>query len=119
LMSPEILRLEPVPVSLSKPMSEDHKYLRLSLLPDLVHSLTYNVARNQSNVAYFETASIFVSQEKQISKQPQEIMRLAGAITGNWKEHLWQGEEKAVDFYVVKGIVEGLFDLLKLSVTFE
>ncbi len=36
-------------------------------------------------------------------------------MTGVWHAHLWQGEKKAVDFYVVKGIVDGLFALLGLE----
>jgi len=119
LISPEILLKEPVPVALSNPMSEDHKYLRLSLLPELIRSLTYNLARNQGNIAYFETGSIFVSKEEKITKQPDEITRVAGAITGNWVDQPWQGEVKAVDFYVVKGIMEGFFEFLNLSVTYE
>lgn len=119
LTSPEILDQAPVPVALANPMSEDHKYLRLSLLPDLIRSLTYNLARNQSDVAYYEVGSIFVSQEEKITKQPTEVLRAAGAVTGNWVNNTWQGEVKPVDFYVVKGIIEGLFNLLKLSVTFE
>ena len=62
---------------------------------------------------------IFVSKEEKITKQPHEILRVAGAITGNWVEHPWQGETKAVDFYIVKGIVEGFFDFLDLAVTYE
>lgn len=119
LVSPEIKDLQPNPVPLLKPMSEDHKYLRLSLLPGLLHSLAYNQARNVANIAYYETGSIFVSQEETITKQPTEILRLSGAITGNWVENKWQGEVKPVDFYVVKGIVEGLFELLKLNIDFE
>lgn len=119
LISPEIQTQSPIPVALAKPMSGDHKYLRLSLLPDLIRSLTYNLARNQSDVAYYEIGSIFVSQEEQITKQPDEILRAAGAVTGNWIDNAWQGEVRPVDFYVVKGIIEGLFNLLKLSVTFE
>ena len=119
LISPEIQTQSPIPVALAKPMSEDHKYLRLSLLPDLIRSLTYNLARNQSDVAYYEIGSIFVSQEEKITKQPDEILRAAGAVTGNWIDNAWQGEVRPVDFYVVKGIIEGLFNLLKLSVTFE
>jgi len=119
LISPEIRAQSPVPVALARPMSEDHKYLRLSLLPDLIHALTYNLARNQNDVAYYETGSVFVSQEEKIIKQPIEILRAAGAVTGNWIDNTWQGEVKPVDFYVVKGIMEGLFNLLRLSITFE
>lgn len=119
LISPEIIKKSPVPIALARPMSEDHKYLRLSILPGLLQSLSYNQARNQMNIAYYEIGSIFVSEEEQITKQPEEILRAAGAITGNWVDHPWQGEVKPVDFYVVKGIVEGLFEQLKLSIQFE
>ncbi|HLQ72263.1 MAG TPA: phenylalanine--tRNA ligase subunit beta, partial [Bacillota bacterium] len=43
----------------------------------------------------------------------------SGALTGNWLEHLWQAETKKVDFYVVKGIVEGLFQHLNIPVAFK
>lgn len=119
LVSPEIAEEKPIPVALSRPMSEDHKYLRLSVLPELIRTLTYNMARKQQNLAYFETGSVFISQEEKLTKQPKEVLRASGAITGNWVEHPWQGEVKAADFYVAKGIVEGLFERLQLSVTFE
>lgn len=107
------------PVSLSMPMSEDHQYLRLSLIPELLQRLTYNVARKQANVALYELGSVFLSEEKQITKQPKEHARLAGAITGTWVDHAWQQEVKPVDFYVVKGIVEGLFHFLNINVTYQ
>jgi len=34
-------------------------------------------------------------------------------------DHKWQQEVKEVDFFVVKGIVEGLFDFVNLDVTYE
>ncbi len=38
-----------------------------------------------------------------------------------WVSHPWQQEKKNVDFYVLKGILEGLFDLLDLesSITYK
>ena len=44
---------------------------------------------------------------------------LAGAVTGLWHSHLWQGEKKPVDFFVVKGILEGLFEKLGISSAVE
>ena len=118
LMSPELPdNLQPV--ELSMPMSEDHQYLRLSLLPELLNRLTYNVARKQANVALYEIGSIFLSEEENITKQPKEQPRLAAALTGTWVDHPWQQEVKQVDFYVAKGIVEGLFDYLDIEVSFE
>lgn len=117
LISNEIKALDPKPISLSMPMSEDHKYLRLSILPELLKTVSYNLARNQANIAYYEIGSIYVTDEEKITKQPDEQLRLSGALTGNWLEHQWQQENKKVDFYVVKGIVEGLFDHLELPLS--
>ncbi|WP_156291407.1 phenylalanine--tRNA ligase subunit beta [Oceanobacillus salinisoli] len=119
LISPEIEEQNPAPVKLAMPMSEDHKYLRLSILPEMLGSLAYNIARNQVNLAYYEMGSVFVSDEKELTKQPTELLRLAGALTGKWVEQPWQQEKKEVDFYVVKGIVEGLFDFLEIPVHFQ
>ncbi|WP_068674581.1 phenylalanine--tRNA ligase subunit beta [Oceanobacillus sp. Castelsardo] len=119
LVSPEILEQKPTPINLAMPMSEDHKYLRLSLLPEMLSTLTYNLARNQSNLAYFEMGSVFISNEQKINKQPNEILRIAGAMTGKWLEQTWQQEEKEVDFFVVKGIIEGLSDYLEVPMKFH
>ncbi|MFS0673005.1 phenylalanine--tRNA ligase subunit beta [Ornithinibacillus sp. 179-J 7C1 HS] len=117
LISPEIKALNPEPISLAMPMSEEHKYLRLSVLPELLKTISYNLARNQANLAYYEIGSIFITSEKELTKQPDEQLRLSGVLTGKWLEHLWQQESKKVDFYVVKGIVEGLFDHLELPLS--
>ncbi|MFD2133879.1 phenylalanine--tRNA ligase subunit beta [Pseudogracilibacillus auburnensis] len=117
-VSPELSK-DFIPVELSRPMSEDHQYLRLSLLPELLNRLTYNVARKQADVALYEAGSVFLSEEETLTKQPKEQLRLAGAITGKWLDHQWQQERKQVDFYVVKGIVEGLFGYLNRKVTFD
>jgi len=118
-VSPEIAAEEPEPISLAMPMTEDHEYLRLSILPELLRSLSYNQARNQYNLAYYELGKVFITKEKTLTKQPDEKLRLSGALTGKWVDHSWQGEIKNVDFYVVKGIVEGLFAFLNLPVTFN
>ena len=118
LISPELSN-ELQPVSLAMPMSEDHQYLRLSMLPELLNRLSYNVARKQADVALYELGSVFLTEEAKVTKQPKEQSRLAGAITGNWVNHPWQQEVKQVDFYVLKGILEGLFDYLNLEVTYK
>ena len=119
LISPEIKEQNPEPVALAMPMSEDHKYLRLSQLPELLDTLSYNHARSQTDLGYYELGKIFVSDEKELTKQPDEKLRVSGALTGTWLEQPWQKEKKVVDFYLVKGIMEGLFNYLKVPVTFK
>ncbi|MDQ0230985.1 phenylalanine--tRNA ligase subunit beta [Metabacillus malikii] len=98
---------------LSLPISEERSVLRLSLLPHLLEALKYNVARQIDQVALYEIGSVFLANGS--NKQPLEKERLSVAITGLWHSHMWQAEKKPVDFYVIKGIAEGLFDLLGLS----
>ena len=43
---------------------------------------------------------------------PEEREYVAGAITGLWESNPWQGEKKPVDFFVVKGIIEAVFEAL-------
>ncbi|SHN06609.1 phenylalanine--tRNA ligase subunit beta [Gracilibacillus kekensis] len=118
LISPEVAKDLVSTVSLAMPMSEEHSTLRLSLLPEMLASVAYNLARKQSNVAYYELGSIFISKEEKVSQQPEEKLRLAGALTGEWLTHPWQQEKKSVDFFVVKGILEALFDSLSVKVNF-
>jgi phenylalanyl-tRNA synthetase beta chain len=101
------------PIRLALPMSEERSVLRQSLLPHLLEVASYNRARQVENVAVYETGAVYLANGK--SELPNEKERLAGVVTGVWHAHLWQGEKKAVDFYVVKGILDGLFELLGLT----
>ncbi|SET78291.1 phenylalanyl-tRNA synthetase beta chain [Salinibacillus kushneri] len=114
-MDQYIRALQPKAVKLAMPMSEAHSHLRLSILPELLSSVQYNLARRQQNVALYELGSIYVNKEENISKQPDEQLRLSAAITGIWVNQQWQKEVKTVDFYVLKGVVEGLLDLLDIQ----
>lgn len=101
------------PVKLAMPMSEERSRLRLSLIPQLLESLSYNIARKNEAVALYEIGSVFLNEGE--GRQPEEREHIAGAMTGLWVDHPWQGEEKPVDFYVIKGILEGLFKKLGLD----
>jgi phenylalanyl-tRNA synthetase beta chain len=115
LVDPKLKEENPVPVKLAMPMSEAHSHLRLSLLPEMLSSVQYNLARRQQNVSLYEMGSVYVSDEEKVTKQPEEKLRLAAAITGQWLNNPWQKEVKPVDFYVLKGLVEGLLEMLRLD----
>jgi phenylalanyl-tRNA synthetase beta chain len=101
------------PVRLAMPMSEERSLLRLSLVPHLLDVLKYNAARQLDSTAVYETGAVFLANQQ--DELPEEQEHLAFAVTGLWHSHLWQGEKKPVDFYVVKGILEGLFSKLGLQ----
>ncbi|QED48870.1 phenylalanine--tRNA ligase subunit beta [Cytobacillus dafuensis] len=105
------------PIRLAMPMSEDHSTLRLSIVPQLLSVLKYNSARQNENLAMYEIGDVFLSQGT--DELPEQHEHLGGAITGLWHSQPWQGEKKPVDFFVVKGILEGLFAKLGLEKAIE
>lgn len=112
--------LETAPMTeLLMPMSEERSTLRQSLIPHLLEAATYNVARKAESVALFETGSVFLGETAE--GLPREEEHIAALITGKWLDHSWQGERKTVDFFVLKGIIEGLVAKLGLEkhVTFK
>lgn len=119
LVSPEVKEVAVTPVRLALPMSEDHSTLRLSILPEMLVTLAYNSARKQQNLGYYEVGSVFVSKEENVTVQPDEKLRASGAITGKWLMHAWQQEVKEADFFLAKGMVEGLFERLNMTATYE
>ncbi|MBM7648874.1 phenylalanyl-tRNA synthetase beta chain [Bacillus ectoiniformans] len=107
------------PVALSMPMSEERAFLRLSIIPQLLEVVAHNTARQNDSVSLYEIGSVFLKDSTE--ELPTEEEHAAGAMTGLWSQHQWQGEKKAVDFFVAKGVLEGLFNRLGLQdrVTFK
>ena len=118
-VSPDVKQLNPKPVKLSMPMSDLHSHLRLSAIPEMLQSVQHNVARNQHNVSIYELGSVYINQEEEMSSLPKEQLRLSAAMTGLVLEHPWQGENKQVDFYTIKGILEGLLNYLEIDIELE
>lgn len=98
------------------PMSEERSILRQSLLPHLLDSVTYNTARRIDSVALYETGAVFLKTDDELLNEEEH---LAIAMTGLWLDNSWQGEKKPVDFFVMKGIVEGLSEKLGVELVFE
>ncbi|NMD70702.1 phenylalanine--tRNA ligase subunit beta [Bacillus sp. DNRA2] len=101
------------PIRLAMPMSEERSMLRLSIVPQLLEALKYNTARQSDSIGLYEVGAVFLANNADVL--PTEKEHVAGAITGLWHSHLWQGEKKPVDFFVLKGILEGLFAKLGLT----
>ncbi len=85
------------------PLTDEREVFRTHLLHSLLKVATYNVARQNKNLALFETGHM-------ISKSSQST-HLAIVLVG--KENR-QGEMEniAYDFYHMKGLIESIMDLL-------
>ena len=62
-------------------------------------------ARNQKDISIFEIGKSFYKKDGKYGEE----LHLAALMTGNYKEGL---DKENVDFYVIKGVMEGLLDYL-------
>ncbi len=96
-------------LSIKNPLREDQSVMRTTLLPGLLDVVTYNCNRKLVNLGLFEVGSVFIPRDP--GKLPDDRLHLGIAACGQ-VETGWQGKEEERDFYYVKGIVDGIFDLL-------
>jgi phenylalanyl-tRNA synthetase beta chain len=103
------------PIGLAMPMSEERSHLRTTIIPNLLEVVGYNKNRKQVNTHIFEIGHIFLTEEETLTDLPQEKEIISGVLSGQWQVHPWQRVKIQTDFYVVKGIIEGLFDKLGIA----
>jgi phenylalanyl-tRNA synthetase beta chain len=111
----EILDPGREPVALSNPISADMSVMRTSLWPGLLQACLHNIKRQQARIRLFESGLRFVREGGEIR---QELM-LAGLLTGAAAPEQWGEAPRAVDFYDIKGDVEGLLALSGVAHTFS
>jgi len=90
-------------VRLANPIASNLAEMRRSLLPGLVEAVRHNVNRQASRVRLFETGQCFVSQGDELDQSE----RVGIAIYGQSDPMHFSGD-RAVDFFDLKGVVEGL-----------
>lgn len=100
-------------LNLLMPMSEDRAALRTSLLPHLVDNATYNLNRQLKHASLFEVGKIFKTNGQE--QLPEEILMLAGIMSGRQNETSWTKDGQDPDFFTLKGVVESLFIKLNLN----
>lgn len=103
------------PIDLPMPMSQDHRTLRMSLTPQLLQSVQYNLNHQMTDLGLFEIGSVFLTDEETLTALPAEKEKLAAVLTGVWDAHPWEQEQTSVDFYTIKGVLDGLFAQLGLE----
>lgn len=92
-------------ISLLRPMSLDKSIIRQSILPSLLNTYEYNLARNTKNVNIYEISNTYSNLE-------DEDVKLAILMSGEYISSVWQGIKIKSDFYVLKGIMTNLLDYL-------
>ncbi|WP_027087781.1 phenylalanine--tRNA ligase subunit beta [Cohnella panacarvi] len=103
------------PIALAMPMSEERSVLRTTILPSLMEAAAYNLTRKNNDIALFEIASVYHSDEEALTRLPQEKPRLALLLAGSRRAAGWNRPAETVDFYDAKGLLETAFRRLGIE----
>ena len=96
-------------------MSEERSTMRLNLISGLLEDLSYNVARKNNDVAFYEIGHVFYQNNDPKKDLPIEQNHVALAVTGNVVGKSWAGKAEACDYFAIKGMVEELVEGLGLA----
>ncbi|MEC8307228.1 MAG: phenylalanine--tRNA ligase subunit beta, partial [Chlamydiota bacterium] len=95
------------PLSVMRPSARIHSTLRASLLPSFLKMAQTHLSHHHHTMACFEVGPLHFSREG----LQRERSALALCMTGHFPDPTWQNRKKRenVDFYLMKGILETLF----------
>lgn len=99
-------------ISLLNPQNSNLSVMRSFLLPQLVLNARYNFNRGESQIKLFELNKVFYENYCIPKNEPYQLCFLC---TGTYHNHHWQNKPKKLDFFAIKGIVEGLIRFLGLK----
>jgi len=108
--------LKVLPVKVANPMTREQEYLRTSLRAGLLSTLSRNQRHGSGGLELFEIGKVFMPQEDDL---PREEEQLCIILSGSEGEPSWHGNNKPVDFFHAKGIVEALANQMEIKVQFE
>ncbi len=103
-------------VKVSNPQSEDHTMLRQSLVPNMLQVIKNNFDNGQKNLMLYEIGRTYIRttepNEKSAGVEERRVLQIG--LSGNLNPSKWSGQ-KSLDFYSLKGILENIFQELKIE----
>jgi len=98
-------------ITIKNPLSADYDSLRNSIFYSLMGNLKNNNENGNTDVSLFEIGNIFSQNQDKISEDKKlGIIQSGYIMTPNWA-----GGKEKVSFYHLKGLLEELFDVLKIK----
>lgn len=92
-------------IVLPNPMSEDKEVIRTTIIPSLINVYEYNKARKVEDILLYEISKTY-------DVNYNEDVKVALLLSGNYISNSWNNSNIKVDFYLIKGIMEDLFNYL-------
>ena len=101
-------------VNIKNPLSQAFAVMRTTLIPGTVKVLSNNKRRQLNKMAVFEIGRVYKSKGK--NKRPYEEEMIAGGSMGS---DIKSWNNKAPDFFYLKGVLNELFDRLNIDVKYK
>lgn len=98
-------------VKVIKPISNDRRVIRQSLINGLVDAMHYNQNRMNNNVNLFEIGNVYAKDIEQ--------RKLAILLTGDVRENPWKKTSTKIDFYYLSGILANIMTLTNVLYELE
>jgi phenylalanyl-tRNA synthetase beta chain len=108
-------KLGPAP-RVANPMSSEQEYLRTSLQPGLLATFASNEKHEKDGIKLFEVGRAYLTRANDL---PEEREMLVGILGGPRLERSWLSGEDTLDFFDAKGILETVFNRLKVKAGFQ
>jgi phenylalanyl-tRNA synthetase beta chain len=102
-------------IPIMNPLTDECPLVRTSLLTSIMENAVRNFSRKNMDIRLFDVAPVFYPKALPVTELPDEVIKLAGLITGRRNEMGWNQGNDMVDFYDMKGIVEELLKELSIS----
>ena len=106
------------PVKILNPQSQEMAYLRTSLLPGALQTVSRNIKVKETDLALFEIGRVFNrTTEGAVNEFSdfQEDENLVIVLTGDVESAEWYSKSREADEYDLKGILQSILDKLNLT----
>ena len=107
---------QPAALKVANPITTEQEYLRTTLRPGLLQTLSANEKHENNSIRLFEVGKVYLPREGDL---PEERHMLSGVLCGTRLDHSWHGESERLDFFDAKGVVETLMERLGVAPRFE
>lgn len=91
-------------MKLINPQSQVHSVMRISLVPQLLDNLAYNLNHGAKDIRLFEQGKVYLK----TARGHEEPTKLAAVFCGSRSDSHWQSKAMPIDFYWLKGCFEAL-----------
>lgn len=106
-------------VNILNPLSNDLNVMRASLIFNSLETVIRNINYKNAEIKFYEFGKIYKLtgiESDEITKKYSEENRLVIVISGNFDQKTWNNDEKKSDFYILKSMVESIFNRLNYNV---